>query len=287
MLNILIEAGTPLGDTICMIPYIDKYANESNDSIYYKIQSELKEFFESTYKNINFITTTNSYKFDKEIFLQHYFTEKSLQQGFAEQLGYNNAPYIKPIMIPPQLPKPIKSKYVCIGVHSTCQSKYWNHPLGKRVQEKSIYWNELCIMLRKEGLVPVAVERDKKFGKSPHYNELPEKALQITGLPLKEAINYINHCEFYIGLTSGLSWIAHALGKKVAMISNVTQDWNEFSKNSSDYIRITNKSVCHGCLNKGFNKHDWYYCPANKNFECHTSITPQQVFESIKQWIYD
>jgi autotransporter strand-loop-strand O-heptosyltransferase len=91
-----------------------------------------------------------------------------------------------------------------------------------------------------------------------------------------------------------MSWVAHALGKKVVMISNFTEDWNEFDLSSDGYIRITNKSVCHGCWNKinidhEFNKEDWYWCPEHKNterqFECHKSITVEGVVEKISHWL--
>ena len=91
-----------------------------------------------------------------------------------------------------------------------------------------------------------------------------------------------------------MAWLAHALGKKVAMISNFSEDWTEFDLSSEDYVRITNKSVCHGCWNKinvdyTFNTSDWYWCPLHKDtdrqFECHTSITTNDVIDKIKHWI--
>jgi autotransporter strand-loop-strand O-heptosyltransferase len=91
-----------------------------------------------------------------------------------------------------------------------------------------------------------------------------------------------------------MAWIAHAMGKPVAIIANFTEDWNEFDLSTSDYIKITNKNVCHGCWNKinvdhTFDKHDWYWCPKHKGterqFECHTSITPEMVLENIKHWL--
>ncbi len=34
---------------------------------------------------------------------------------------------------------------------------------------------------------------------------------------------------------------------------------------------------------------DWYWCPKHKNidrqFECHTSITPEMVYNEIKDWL--
>jgi autotransporter strand-loop-strand O-heptosyltransferase len=84
------------------------------------------------------------------------------------------------------------------------------------------------------------------------------------------------------------------MDKKVAMISNFSEDWHEFDLSSENYKRITNKSVCHGCWNNinkdfSFDAGDWYWCPKHRDtarqFECHTSITPQMVFEEIKDWI--
>ena len=41
--------------------------------------------------------------------------------------------------------------------------------------------------------------------------------------------------------------------------------------------------------NINFNPSDWYWCPEHKDtdrqFECHTNITPEQVFNEIKEWI--
>ena len=190
--------------------------------------------------------------------------------------------------------RPIKNKYITIGVHSTCQVKYWNHSDGLKSQIESKNWNELCSILRKRGYTPVTLEKDETYGTPPFYNGIPSKSNKQIGKTLLEAVNIINHSEFYIGLSSGLSWVAHALGKKVVMISNFTEDWNEFDLSLDDYIRITNKSVCHGCWNKiniehTFDKNDWYWCPLHKDterqFECHKSITVNDVMGKIENWL--
>jgi ADP-heptose:LPS heptosyltransferase len=40
----------------------------------------------------------------------------------------------------------------------------------------------------------------------------------------------LQHCEFFIGVSSGLSWLAWACGKKVVMISGITKKENEFKE---------------------------------------------------------
>lgn len=282
-----------IGDTVGALPYIDKFVQSSDDEVQVSINDWLIPFFESVYPSINFVGKNPNQSYDKILPLKYIF-HKPLQQGYAEQLGFFNSEYIRPKMLKPELKRPIKGKYVTIGVHSTSQMKYWNHPLGRKVQELTPYWNELCGMIRKAGYTPVVVEKDELFGIPPFRNGLPSKANKKFNTPMLESMNLIYHSEFYIGLSSGMAWVAHAMDKPVAMISNFTEDWNEFDLNCEDYIRIVNKNSCHGCFNKvgiehTFDFNDWYWCPLHKDtereFECHKSITPQMVFDKIKVWL--
>lgn len=277
-----------IGDNVAAIPYLDMYRDGSNE-IYVSINDNLIQYFEKEYPTTRFIGRNSDIHFD-EIYGLVYNFNKPIQEGYALQLGFDPAPYIRPRMSFPVGPRTIKGKYVAIGIHSTAQAKYWNHPKGKAKQPEATYWNELCGMLRKSGYTPVVVERDELFGVPPFRNGLPTKANKKFGQSLDESMNIIYHSEFYIGISSGMSWVAHAIGQRVAMIANFTEDWNEFGLDLPDYKRITNKSVCHGCWNKvntdhAFDKDDWYWCPKNKNFECHTSITPERVYEEIKNWL--
>jgi autotransporter strand-loop-strand O-heptosyltransferase len=95
----------------------------------------------------------------------------------------------------------------------------------------------------------------------------------------------IYNSRFFIGLSSGLSWLAWALDTPVIMIANFTDENHEFKCH-----RVTNTNVCHGCWNDPqytFDKGDWDWCPVHKGtdrqFECHTSITPDMVIEQIKK----
>lgn len=283
-----------IGDTVAAIPYVNKFQEvNSLDEVYVSISDWIIPYFETVYSNLKFIGKNSNEVFDKTLFLDYDFN-KPIQQGYAEQLGFINAPYIRPNILLPNQERPIKNKYITIGVHSTSQLKYWNHPKGKKIQPEAPYWNELCSMIRKEGYTPVVVEQHEMFGWAPYRNGLPSKANKKFRQSFLESMNLIYHSEFYIGLSSGMSWIAHAMNKPVAMIANFTEDWNEFDLSLPDYIRITNKNVCHGCWNKinkeyNFDVSDWYWCPkhkdTNRQFECHTSITPEQVFNEVKKWI--
>ena len=99
-------------------------------------------------------------------------------------------------------------------------------------------------------------------------------------------MNDLYFCDFFIGLTSGLSWLAWSLEKPVVLISGISKDHVEFA---TPY-RVTNTNVCHACATeKGFefDKADWMFCPKNKNFECTSSITFEMVKEKIDKLIKD
>ena len=294
MKKILINVvSNSLGDTIACTPYISEYQKTKEFQVVQSVNDPFIFLLESSYPNIKFIGRNESVSYDDRIDLEYIFN-KSIQCGYAEQLGFEDPKYIRPVILIPDLPRPIKNKYITLGVHSTCQLKYWNHWDGIKSQPDSTNWNELSSILRKKGYTPVTVERDEMYGVPPYWNGVPQKSNKQIGKSLLEAANIIKHSEMYIGLSSGMSWVAHALGKKVAMISNFTEDWNEFDLSLDDYIRITNKSVCHGCWNKiniehTFDKNDWYWCPLHKNtdrqFECHKSISTNDVVEQINKWI--
>ena len=293
--GIIVECSDSLGDTIATIPYVNKYKIDNNCNVSVKINPDYIFLFENSYPNLNFID--NKEGFDKIINPNYQFYKK-LQEGIAEHLGYKNAKWIKPILNIKPKERPIKNKYVVINIHSTTQMKYWNHPDGKQVRGDSPYWNNLCRMLRKNNLTPIVVEKNQLYGVAPNFNGLPKKSVKRVGMPLEDVVNYIQHAEFFIGLSSGLAWKALGLGKKVAIIANFTKEDHEIPLDEHNYKRIVNKSVCHGCWNNP--KYDlqnifdnkiavWDECPehkgTNRQFECHTSITPEHVFNKIEDWI--
>ena len=118
---------------------------------------------------------------------------------------------------------------------------------------------------------------------------MPEGAEDFTGdLPLRERINLLAYAEFFIGLGSGLSWLAWAVDIPVILISGITATWFEFD---TPY-RIANKLVCFGCHNDTTIKWgDYEKCPRHKNttraYECSTKISAQQVIDAIDQLLED
>ena len=112
-------------------------------------------------------------------------------------------------------------------------------------------------------------------------NYIPKNAINKTGdFPLQERITDIHNCEFFIGLGSGLSWLAWALNKPVVLISGFSNPISEFQ---TPY-RVFNEKVCNSCwndLDENFDASNWLWCPRGKKFECSSQITPEMVIEKI------
>ena len=63
--------------------------------------------------------------------------------------------------------------------------------------------------------------------------------------PLLERARWIRHAEFFVGLASGLSWLAWSVGTPVVMISGFSHPLTEFQ---TPY-RVINYHTCNSCWN--------------------------------------
>ena len=186
--------------------------------------------------------------------------------------------------IPPRFdlsaPRQIKEKYVCIGVQATSLAKMWNNPIG---------WDTVVDYLLSKGYRVLCIDKERFTGLGGTYNRKPEKAEDFTGnKPLQERINLIKDADFFIGLSSGLSWLAWGCRVPVVMISGFTNPINEFH---TPY-RVFNRNVCNSCWNDMTVKYDlanYWSCPRlgdqNNRFECTAQITPEKVISVIEKLI--
>jgi len=256
-----------LGDTIGAVAQVDKYQKLTGNEVSFFINKNYICLFKNSYPNINF--NPENIKYDEEKSINFYF-DRPLQKSFSDDLGMEyeeiNTNIDKHIGI-----RPIKQKYITISIHSTHQGRYWNNNNG---------WNELINYLKvKYNISSVCIDKDHSFGIKTFMNTIPKKAIDRCGLNLKDCVNYISHSEFHVGTSNGLCWLAHGVGKHVVLISNVTKNWCEFTKNIT---RIYDDSICNGCLNEDkFDSTKWLWCPRNNNFECTKKIS----FESFKSKI--
>lgn len=278
--TLFIASSSAIGDTISFVPYANEWARQRGQMV--DIALSRKEIFDWDEYPYLFpidksIVDENQYN---RVYKFEYLFDRSLQRGYSDQLGleYKEIPAV---LKKSGKPSPMKKKYVCLGVQTTSQCKYWNHPGG---------WEKLTKMIKKAGYEVVAVDRYEVFGIEGHWNNLPDSAIKKVEMEFSEAMRYIEHCEVFIGVSSGLSWTAYGLGKKVVMISGTTSEDNEFTIGCK---RVINKSVCHGCFNKPhlhkFNPGNWLWCPkhigTDRMFECTKTITPEEVFAAAKEML--
>ena len=118
-------------------------------------------------------------------------------------------------------------------------------------------------------------------------NKNPSGVIQHPPGDIEKVIKVIQESTFFIGLSSGLSWLAWACNIPTVLISGFTDDDLE-PKNG--IIRVINKNVCNGCWSRHeFDAGDWNWCPDHKGtsrqFECSREITPEMVIEKIKHII--
>ena len=264
-----------LGDTIAWIPYCLEFKKKHNCHLI--VACKWTELFEEVYPEIEFVPVGSTVHNLRAMYKLGWFWDSNkepelcntipLQKATTNILGLEYEE-IKPVINFTPKDKPYSEKYITIATHSTSGLKYWNYPDG---------WQKLVDILTTGGYKLVSVSKET--------SEL-NNVVNLEDTSIENTMNVIHHSEFFIGLSSGLSWLAWALNKHVVMISNFTEKDHEFTSNTT---RITNTSVCNSCWNNPmykFDKGDWYWCPEHKDtprhFECHKSITPQMVIEQIK-----
>ena len=179
---------------------------------------------------------------------------------------------LKPLL--PKLGKK-KKKLVSIAIHSTSQCKYWNNPTG---------WQEVVDFLNDKGYEVrlLSREEDGYMG-----NKHPKGITTQPKGTLKDLIKVLQESEFFIGISSGLSWLSWASGTPTVIISGFTDiDLEPLN----GVTRIINKNVCNSCWSDyEFNPGNWNWCPVNEGtdgqFECSKTITGDDVIKEINNLI--
>lgn len=263
-----------LGDTVAWIPYCREFKNKHKCDVV--VSTFWNDLFEETYPDLEFVSPGTVVHNIHGMYKLGWFwnTDREpqppntipLQKTASNILGLDFQE-IKPTINHKINKKPVEEKYVTIATNSTAGCKFWTRE----------GWQNLINYLTSIGYKVVNVSKEE----NPFENQI-----RISDLSIENTINAIYHSEFFIGLSSGLSWLAWSLGKHVVMISNFTTPDHEFQSNCT---RIVNLSVCNGCWNNSkytFDKGDWDWCPVNKGtdrqFECHKSITPTMVINQIQ-----
>jgi len=255
-----------LGDTIAWMPYVLEFQKKHNCHV---IVSTFKNFlFKNVYPEIEFVNPGSVVNNIMGMYNVGWFYDSdrepklcntvNLQETATNILGVDYQE-IKPRIDFDASDNPY-GKYITIATNSTSGCKFWTKE----------GWQAVINFLHEKGYRVINVSKEK----NPFDN-----CEQIEDTSMENTMNVIHHSHLFIGLSSGLSWLAWAMNKKVVMISNFTDADHEFK-----CIRIDNTNVCHGCWNKPeyrFDAGDWDWCPVHKGtdrqFECHRKIDASQV----------
>ena len=283
--KVLIElCSSSLGDSVAWTPYAEQYRQENNCEVY--LFTYKNDLYRNSYPDITFIDDMEDVKgmdFDDKFRIGWFDNTPDWVKNQEEQragsyyLGLDHKE-LKPKIDIKNKDKVIEGKYVCISVQSTSQCKYWNNPDG---------WDKVIEYLNSKGYKVVCIDRHETYGGRDKYNKVPSGAINKTGdFDLQERITDLHHCEFFIGLGSGLSWLAWGVGKDVVLISGFSNEQTEFY---TPY-RVINKSVCNSCWNRHkFDPSNWNWCPdhegTEREFECSKQITFEMVKEQIDKLI--
>ena len=284
--DVLIQFPTgTIGDTMGWFPYAVRFQQIHKCRLTCLMAEKMIPLFRAAYPHIAFVTEANVQldKFYATYSMGLFFDDKdNLWQPCDFRLVglHRTAAYIlgvDPQETPPDVAldddtRPIPEPYVCIATHASSQCKHWNNPYG---------WHEITRFLQAAGYRVIAIDQKAVSGQGLMWTQIPNGAQDETGdRPLTERARWLRHAEFFVGLSSGLAWLAWATRTPVVLISGFTHPTNEFS---TPY-RVINYHTCNSCWNDPalrFDHKDFMWCPRHKDtprqFECTRLITVEQV----------
>ena len=280
-----------LGDTIGWFPYAVKFKESHGCRLTCGMAEKLIPLFRDAYPDITFLP-------HDEIKPERYYATYSMGLFFDDKdftfqpcdfrhVGlHRTAGYIlgvDPTEVPPRIAlpddsRPIAEPYVVIATQSTTQAKYWNNPTG---------WHDIIAFLKEAGYRVICIDQKRVHGTGIVWNHIPHGAEDETGdKPLIERARWIKHADFFVGLASGLSWLAWCTGTPVVMISGFSHPTTEFY---TPY-RVINYHACNSCWDDPhhrFDHKDFLWCPRHKDtprqFECTRLITVDHVKATIQR----
>jgi autotransporter strand-loop-strand O-heptosyltransferase len=140
--------------------------------------------------------------------------------------------------------------------------------------------------LKEKGYRVICIDQKPVHGFGLVWNHIPHGAEDETGdRSLQERARWLKNADFFIGLGSGLSWLAWSMQIPVVLISGFSHPNTEFD---TPY-RVINYHTCNSCWNDvrvRFDHKDFLWCPRHKDtprqFECTRLITAQQVIQTLQ-----
>ena len=278
-----------LGDNITLFPYMDAFQKAYGCKISCTVPPYLRELVKTYYPHIE---QTDTLPYDT---YATYYMAACINVPIAANWDSRAVPLLdigktilsdskmgnpQRVIFKPTKPRQIQEPYVCIAVQASTTAKSWMYPGG---------WDIVVNHLKECGYRVICIDKERECTNYGNTVKMPEGAEDFTGdIPLLERVNTLAYADFFISVSSGLSWVAWSLDIPVVMISGITEPWYEFN---TPY-RVKNNIVCHGCFNDlRVDLAECYNCrryeKSDRRFECSKKISPQRVLEKVDQVIAD
>jgi autotransporter strand-loop-strand O-heptosyltransferase len=211
-----------LGDTLAWIDYVDQFRIKHNCNVI--CSTFWNQLFINSYPNIMFVVPNT--RIDN-IYAQYYVgamglkgytsmycpiheLNNPLQKIATETLGLDF------IESKPKLFYKIKprKKKVCLSEFASSKVKEWNIPGG---------WQAVVDLFVKNGYEVVVISKE------------PTQLVNITNKTgdhsIEDRIEDLIESEYFIGISSGLTWLAWGCNTHVFLISDLTPPYHEFTTN--------------------------------------------------------
>lgn len=223
-----------LGDNIAWIPYVEEFRLKHKCNVI--CSTFYNKLFVEAYPNIMFVKPNTVIE---NVYAQYYIGASNDDNPYYSPIKTNKHPLqyvatnilgLDHIEMRPDLrskyvnslPR-INDKYVTLSEYGSSENKHWKEENG---------WQSVVKFLNEKGYKVLVISKEKTqltdvIDLSGDYS-LDERAIDIL------------HADFHLGISSGLSWLAWALGTHCVMISDVTPNWHEFQ---SDITRINSNDL--------------------------------------------
>ena len=219
-----------LGDNLAWIPYIEALRQASGAKII--CSTFWNNLFIETYPDIMFVQPNT--RIDN-VYAQYYVGTHDKNEPIYQPSSYITEPlpfiaadilgldrvYLKANVKKPNLEK--QSNKICISEFASLDMKMWHGD-----------WQKIVDTLVEKGYEVVVISREKTKLKN---------IIDKTGdFPIEDRVNELTSAAYFIGVSSGLSWLAHSCDCHVFLISDFTPPNHEFQDNIT---RIYGNEVRH------------------------------------------
>lgn len=277
-----------LGDTLAWMPAVEAFQRTHGCRLV--CSTFMNDLFRDQYPEIEFIepgTTVHDlyamyrlgwfYRDDGTVDRDRNVGDFRTQPLGASAYDILGLPYVETRPRLPRIagPRPVERPYVCIAVHATAQAKYWNNERG---------WDDLVRYLSARGYEVVLLSRE---GREYMGNRVPSEVTTLPPGPLEQVMLHLQHATMFVGVGSGLAWLAWAVGCPTCVISGFSQPYAEMQ----ECVRIFPRGpVCAGCFSTHrLDPGRWDWCPeqqgTDRMFECTRRIDAAQVIDAIAPYL--